>query len=147
MAGNKIGNWHYFTPVNGSDIGPYGPTISDKWIRGRDTLQRSCNAAGVAHRDLKLENFLLTKGNVCDETCLLKLVAWRAWFLLISEPQQLVTRWWRLKDFLCSSRKLGKMNPFWRVVFQIGWNHQPEKWCKIIICIYIYTLRIMGSQN
>eukprot|EP00434_Breviolum_minutum_P011617 symbB.v1.2.010248.t1/scaffold663.1/size175208/4 len=28
---------------------------------------------GVAHRDLKLENFLLTKGNVCDETCLLKL--------------------------------------------------------------------------
>ena len=27
--------------------------------------------------------------------------------------------------FLCSPRKLGKMNPFWLILFQMGWfNHQ-----------------------
>ena len=35
------------------------------------------------------------------------------------------TRWWQLKYFLFSPRKLGKMNPFWRAYFSDGWfNHQ-----------------------
>ena len=38
------------------------------------------------------------------------------------------SRWWQLKDFLFSSRNLGKMNPFWRAYFfKWGWfNHQLE---------------------
>ena len=32
------------------------------------------------------------------------------------------------KHLLFSPRKLGKMNPFWRAYFSIGWfNHQLEK--------------------
>ena len=29
-------------------------------------------------------------------------------------------RWWQLKDVLCSSRKLGKMNPIWLIFFRMG---------------------------
>ena len=32
------------------------------------------------------------------------------------------TRWWQLKDFLCSPRKLGKMNPFCRAYFSNGFK-------------------------
>ena len=36
-----------------------------------------------------------------------------------------IARWWQLKDFLFSPRKLGKMNPIWDNLFQSGWfNHQ-----------------------
>ena len=36
-------------------------------------------------------------------------------------------RWWQLKYFLFSPRKLGKMNPSWRSYFSNGWfNHQPS---------------------
>ena len=28
-----------------------------------------------------------------------------------------ISRWWNFKYFLCSPRKLGKMNPFWRAYF------------------------------
>ena len=39
--------------------------------------------------------------------------------------------WWQLEDFLCSPRKLGKMNPIWRAYFSkglkpptsINWKH------------------------
>ena len=35
--------------------------------------------------------------------------------------------WWQLKDFLCSSRNLGKI-PILANIFQMGWfNHQPER--------------------
>ena len=31
-----------------------------------------------------------------------------------------ISRWWQLKYFSCSPRKLGKMNPIWRAYFSIG---------------------------
>ena len=35
------------------------------------------------------------------------------------------SRWWQLKYFVCSARKLGKMIPIWRLFFWMGWfNHQ-----------------------
>ena len=42
------------------------------------------------------------------------------------------TRWWQLKDFLCSPRTLGKMNPVWRAYFS-SWLVQPptRKSCPI----------------
>ena len=37
--------------------------------------------------------------------------------------------WWQLTYLWnCSPRKLGKMNPFWLICFQRGWNHQLEKY-------------------
>ena len=35
------------------------------------------------------------------------------------------TGWWQLKHFLCSSRSLGKMNPFWRAYFSKGLVQPP----------------------
>ncbi len=35
-----------------------------------------------------------------------------------------VPRWWQLKYFLFSPRKLGKI-PILTNIFQMGWNHQP----------------------
>ena len=36
------------------------------------------------------------------------------------------TRWWQLKCFLSSPRKLGKMNPFWRAYFSKGLVQPPS---------------------
>ena len=36
------------------------------------------------------------------------------------------TRWWQLKYFLFSPRKLGKISSLTNI-FQMGWNHQPEE--------------------
>ena len=33
-------------------------------------------------------------------------------------PNSAKSRWWQLKYFLCSPRKLGKMNPFWLTFFR-----------------------------
>ena len=37
-----------------------------------------------------------------------------------------IPRWRFQICFLFSPRNLGKMNPFWRVYFSKGWNHQPD---------------------
>ena len=37
------------------------------------------------------------------------------------------TRWWFQKCFGCSPRSLGKWSKF-DYFFQLGWNHDPEKW-------------------
>ena len=40
--------------------------------------------------------------------------------------------WWQLNYFLCSPRTLGKMNPFWRTIFHMGWfNHQLDICCNL----------------
>ena len=35
------------------------------------------------------------------------------------------TRWWFQIFWFFSPRKLGKMNPFWLIFFQMGWNLKP----------------------
>ena len=37
------------------------------------------------------------------------------------------SRWWQLKYFLFSPRKLGKMNPFWRAYFSKGLVQPPTR--------------------
>ena len=41
---------------------------------------------------------------------------------------QPITRWWQLKDVLCSPRSLGKWSKLTNI-FQIGWSHQVDKYC------------------
>ena len=43
-------------------------------------------------------------------------------------PISNMTRWWQLKYFLFSPRKLGKMNPFWRAYFSDGLVQPPTIW-------------------
>ena len=38
-----------------------------------------------------------------------------------------MSRWWQLKYFLFSPRKLGKMNPFWRAYFSTGLVQPPTR--------------------
>ena len=40
----------------------------------------------------------------------------------------LLPRWWQLKYGLCSPRKLGKMNPFWRAYFSNGLVQPPTSY-------------------
>ena len=48
------------------------------------------------------------------------LLGWRSWY-----PRKYLGG--GFKYFLCSPRKLGKMNPFWRAYFSKGWfNHQLD---------------------
>ena len=41
------------------------------------------------------------------------------------------------KYVLCSPRKLGKKNPFWRIFFQMGWNHRLGKWLEMCNDIFL----------
>ena len=43
-------------------------------------------------------------------------------YLLLREPGNSIDRWWQLHYVLFSPRRLGKMNPFWRAYFLMGWN-------------------------
>ena len=65
---------------------------------------------------------------------------WDGWFCCFffgggrGSIQKTSTRWWLLKDFLCSPRTLGKMIPFWRAYFSDGlkcWNHQL-----VLVCVF-----------
>ena len=51
------------------------------------------------------------------------------------------TRWWQLKYFLFSPRKLGKI-PILTNMFQMGWNHQlvialTSPFCKPLQCFFV----------
>ena len=38
-----------------------------------------------------------------------------------------IARWWQLKYFLFSPPKIGEDEPILTNIFQVGWNHQPDR--------------------
>ena len=65
-----------------------------------------------------------------------------------SLPPIIISRWWQLKYFLCSSRKLGKMNPIWLIFFNLGWfNHQLDIIWKIISAYPVVRLDHPHENN
>ena len=54
------------------------------------------------------------------------------------------TRWWQLKYFLFSPRKLGKMNPFWLIFFQMGWFNHPTRSTFATSCRW--NCQVVGCQ-
>jgi len=57
---------------------------------------------------------------IIDEMYMMYLI-----LLILSFAGHMFSRWWQLKYFLCSPRKLGKMNPFWRAYFSTGSVQPP----------------------
>ena len=46
-----------------------------------------------------------------------------------------ISRWWQLKYFLCSLRKLGNILLFVEHIFQVGWNHQLDIHHLEVVCL------------
>ena len=51
---------------------------------------------------------------------------YRGWTTTQLYGDYFITRWWQLKYLLFSPRTLGKISNLTNI-FQMGWNHQPDK--------------------
>ena len=60
-----------------------------------------------------------------------------------NQTYEIYSRWWQLKHFLFSTRKLGKMNPFWRAYFSDGLKVETtnQYWTNL----YVYTKLALDS--
>ena len=59
-----------------------------------------------------------------------------------------VSGWWQLNYFLCSTRNLGKMNPFWRAYFSDGLVQPPTRgvFSPVTVCFF-FKFSVLGLEE
>ena len=92
-------------------------------LKTRDELMASTASSSRSSFGGCMKNWKVGNPKVCN------MLPWRLGNVSFKKGAfwkgKYISRWWQLKYFECSSRTLGKMNPFWRTLISTGLVQPP----------------------